>query len=220
MFDRQKKQGQTQRARFEEEALIHLDALYSTALRLTHDPRDAEDLVQDAVLQAYRSFDQYQQGTRCKAWLYKILTNTFINKYRRRVLETEVATGMVQSGESGILSSSQFHQAHDVEDKLHFQLMSDAIAQALTSLPEEFRLAVLLSDVEEFSYREIADIMDCPVGTVMSRLFRGRRLLEASLRSYAAAAGYVPAAAAPPSAPGVDEPAAPIDLAAYRARKP
>lgn len=191
MFDRQKKQGQTQRARFEEEALIHLDALYSTAMRLTHDPRDAEDLVQDAVLQAYRSFDQYQQGTRCKAWLYKILTNTFINKYRRRVLETEVATGMVQSGESGILSSSQFHQAHDVEDKLHFQLMSDAIAQALTSLPEEFRLAVLLSDVEEFSYREIADIMDCPVGTVMSRLHRGRRLLQSALRDHAIRSGII-----------------------------
>lgn len=143
------------------------------------------------MLQAYRSFDQYQQGTRCKAWLYKILTNTFINKYRRRVLETEVATGMVQSGESGILSSSQFHQAHDVEDKLHFQLMSDAIAQALTSLPEEFRLAVLLSDVEEFSYREIADIMDCPVGTVMSRLHRGRRLLQSALRDHAIRSGII-----------------------------
>ena len=191
MFDRQKKQGQTQRARFEEEALIHLDALYSTALRLTHDPRDAEDLVQDAVLQAYRSFDQYQQGTRCKAWLYKILTNTFINKYRRRVLETEVATGMVQSGESGILSSSQFHQAHDVEDKLHFQLMSDSIARALSALPEEYRLAVLLSDVEEFSYREIADIMECPVGTVMSRLHRGRRLLQSALREHAIRSGII-----------------------------
>ena len=191
MFDRQKKRGTVQRARFEEEALIHMDALYSTALRLTHDPRDAEDLVQDAVLQAYRSFDQFQPGTRCKAWLYKILTNTFINKYRRRVLETEVASGMIQRGETGSLSSSQFQAARDVEDRLHFQLMSDTIARALSALPEDFRLAVLLSDVEEFSYREIADIMDCPVGTVMSRLHRGRRLLQSALRDHAIRSGII-----------------------------
>jgi RNA polymerase sigma-70 factor (ECF subfamily) len=191
MFDRQKKQVSGQRARFEEEALIHMDALYATALRLTQDRRDAEDLVQDAVLQAYRSFEQYQPGTRCKAWLYKILTNTFINKYRRRILEHEVADGMVRNGETGALSDDRVRTARDVEDTLHFQLMSDTIARALTALPEEFRLAVLLSDVEEFSYREIADIMDCPVGTVMSRLHRGRRLLQSALRDHAIRSGII-----------------------------
>lgn len=191
MFDRQKKQATAERARFEEEALIHMDALYSTALRLTQDPRDAEDLVQDAVLQAYRSFDQYQPGTRCKAWLYKILTNTFINKYRRRVLEHDVTNGMVQRGDSGALSESQFQSAHNVEDTLSFRLMSDTIARALADLPEDFRLAVLLSDVEEFSYREIADIMDCPVGTVMSRLHRARRLLQSALRDHAIRSGII-----------------------------
>ena len=191
MFDRQKKQVTSQRARFEQEALIHMDALYATALRLTGDARDAEDLVQDAVLQAYRCFDSFETGTRCKAWLYKILTNTFINKYRRRVLETAVTTEMERGGETGLLHESGSREANDPEDKLHFQLMSDSIARALSQLPEEFRLAVLLSDVEEFSYREIADIMDCPVGTVMSRLHRGRRLLQTALREHAIRSGII-----------------------------
>ncbi|MBL9043830.1 MAG: sigma-70 family RNA polymerase sigma factor [Myxococcales bacterium] len=203
MFDRQKKQVPSQRARFEQEALIHLDALYTTAIRLTQDRRDAEDLVQDAVLQAYRAFDQYQPGTRCKAWLYKILTNTFINKYRRRVREHEVADEMVQRGDLGIISESLAESGRDVEETVHFARMSDSIVRALTALPEEFRLAVLLSDVEEFSYREIADIMDCPVGTVMSRLHRGRRLLQSTLREHAIRSGIIQAEpAAKSSEPG------------------
>ena len=191
MFDRQKKQVASPRARFEQEALIHMDALYATALRLTGDARDAEDLVQDSVLQAYRAFDSYEPGTRCKAWMYKILTNTFINKYRRRVLEHAVTSDMERGGDPGLLHESGSRQASDPEDTLHFQLMSDSIARALSALPEEYRLAVLLSDVEEFSYRAIADIMECPVGTVMSRLHRGRRLLQSALREHAIRSGII-----------------------------
>lgn len=181
----------SQRARFEKEALIHLDALYAAALRLTHDPGDAEDLLQDAVLAAYRNFDSFSPGTRCKAWLFKILTNTFINKYRRRVLENAVAKNMEQGGESGLLHESGSREAADPEDKLHFQLLSGSIAAALAALPEEFRLPILLCDVEEFTYREIADILDCPVGTVMSRLHRGRRQLQLSLHDQAVRSGII-----------------------------
>jgi RNA polymerase sigma-70 factor (ECF subfamily) len=191
MFDRNPKPLSLQRVQFEKEALIHLDALYATALRLTQDARDAEDLVQDTVLQAYRAFDGYEPGTRCKAWLFKILTNTFINKYRRRVLEHSVEKDMKRGGETGLLHESGSREAADPEDKMHFRLLSESIAAALAGLPEEFRLPVLLCDVEEFSYREIADILDCPVGTVMSRLHRGRRQLQLSLREQAIRSGIV-----------------------------
>lgn len=191
MLDRNQKRDAEYRARFEAAALVHLDALYRTALRLTHDPRDAEDLVQDSILSAYRAFDQFVPGTQCKAWLFKILTNTFINKYRRRVLERQVAQSMERSGETGVMSAGGVRAARDAEETLQFTLMSDAIQRALGELPEEFRLPVVLCDVEEMSYREIADIMDCPVGTVMSRLHRGRQRLQSALREHALRSGIV-----------------------------
>jgi RNA polymerase sigma-70 factor (ECF subfamily) len=123
--------------------------------------------------------------------MFKILTNTFINKYRRRVLERSVAEAMERAGETGIMSSGGVRAAQNAEESLQFALMSQSIQKALSDLPEEFRLAVVLCDVEEFSYREIADIMDCPVGTVMSRLYRGRRLLQSSLREHAERSGIV-----------------------------
>jgi len=179
------------RAEFERVAMVHAGALYGTALRLTHNERDAEDLVQDALLSAYKSFDQFEPGTQCKAWLFKILTNSFINKYRRRVLESNVAQAMQREGETGVMSADAKRSAHDAEERLSYSLMGSAIQRALSDLPDEFRLAVVLCDVEEFSYREIADIMDCPVGTVMSRLHRGRRLLQTALREHAVRAGII-----------------------------
>jgi RNA polymerase sigma-70 factor (ECF subfamily) len=191
MLERTPKKPADYRSRFEQEALGHLGALYGTALRLTHNQRDAEDLVQDVLLSAFRSFDQFVPGSQCKAWLFKILTNTFINKYRRRVLERSVAQAMERSGEAGIMSSGGVRAARDAEETLQFSLMADSIQKALADLPDEFRLAVVLCDVEEFSYREIADIMECPVGTVMSRLHRGRRLLQVALREQALRCGIV-----------------------------
>ncbi|HPH28680.1 MAG TPA: sigma-70 family RNA polymerase sigma factor [Pseudomonadota bacterium] len=191
MFERITRRSTSSRSRFEQEALGHLGALYGTALRLTHNQRDAEDLVQDTLLYALRSFEQFAPGTQCKAWMFKILTNTFINKYRRRVLERSVAEAMERAGETGIMSSGGVRAAQNAEESLQFALMSQSIQKALSDLPEEFRLAVVLCDVEEFSYREIADIMDCPVGTVMSRLYRGRRLLQSSLREHAERSGIV-----------------------------
>jgi RNA polymerase sigma-70 factor (ECF subfamily) len=191
MLERNYKKPADYRARFEQAALGHLGALYGTALRLTHNQRDAEDLVQDSLLSAFRAFDQFVPGSQCKAWLFKILTNTFINKYRRRVLERQVAQSMERSGETGVMSSGGVRAARDAEETLQYSLMSEAIHKALGDLPEEFRLAVVLCDVEEFSYREIADIMECPVGTVMSRLHRGRRLLQVALREEALRCGIV-----------------------------
>src|SRR6266571_1289127 len=144
---------------FEAQVLSHLDALYAVACRLTKAPLDAEDLVQDALVKAMRARDQFQPGTNLKAWLFRILTNTFINKYRRGGLERSVLEG--------------------------------PDADPLDALPPEFRLAVVLCDVEEFSYEEIADIMGCPIGTVMSRLHRGRKLLQKSLYQHALAMGIV-----------------------------
>jgi RNA polymerase sigma-70 factor (ECF subfamily) len=191
MLERNDKKPADYRARFEQAALGHLGALYGTALRLTHNQRDAEDLVQDSLLSAFRAFDQFVPGSQCKAWLFKILTNTFINKYRRRVLERQVAQSMERAGETGVMSSGGVRAARDAEETLQYSLMSEAIHKALGDLPEEFRLAVVLCDVEEFSYREIADIMECPVGTVMSRLHRGRRLLQVALREQALRCGIV-----------------------------
>jgi len=179
------------RAEFEQAAMEQLAPLYRTALRLTKNERDAEDLVQDALLSAFRSFDQFEKGTQFRAWLFKILTNTFINKYRRRVLEQTVAQSLKLEGDVTLMSAGGVRAARDAEEALGYALLGDAIQRALGELPEEFRMAVVLCDVEEFSYREIADIMDCPVGTVMSRLHRGRRLLQVTLREHAERAGIL-----------------------------
>lgn len=189
MFSRIRKPDR--RSEFERVALIHTNALFGTAMRLTRNQRDAEDLVQDAFLSAYKAFDSFEPGTQCRAWLFKILTNLFINKYRRRVLETNVASAMQRDGSGGVMSASAMRTARETEASLLYSLMGDAIQKALAELPEEFRLAVVLCDVEEFSYREIADIMECPVGTVMSRLHRGRKLLQHSLREHALRAGII-----------------------------
>jgi RNA polymerase sigma-70 factor (ECF subfamily) len=181
----------TSSARFDQEALIHLDALYGAALRYTRDPRDAEDLVQDTVLAAYRFFDRFEPGSNCKAWLFKILTNTFINKYRRRVREREIHDQLVDDDAPSLISEQSRAQSRDPERFLAQGLLSEDVRVALDAVPSDYRMAVVLCDLEEFSYKEIAEIMDCPVGTVMSRLHRGRRLLQRALYDYAVREGVI-----------------------------
>jgi RNA polymerase sigma-70 factor (ECF subfamily) len=203
---------------FAEEALSHMDALYGVACRLTRNPTEAEDLVQDALVKAMRARDQFHAGTNMKAWMFRILTNTFINKYRRGGLERSVLDGPdADPLVDGWVSASTMRQLRDPEQIALRPIVEGEVQRALDALPAEFKLAVVLCDVEEFSYEEIADIMQCPIGTVMSRLHRGRKLLQKSLYSHALAMGIVK---------GEDEifakkPAEsePTDLASYRAKK-
>lgn len=181
------------RAEFEREALPHADALYGTALRLTRNERDAEDLLQETLLRAYRFWNRFEQGTNCKAWLFKILTNTFINRYHkeRREQELALAVAIEEQTTHEILAHEASHASRDPEGALVSRMLSDDVQRALESLPTEFRLAVLLCDLEELSYKEIADVMGCPVGTVMSRLYRGRRMLQRALHEYAVEQGII-----------------------------
>ena len=179
------------RADFEREALPHLQALYSAAVRLTRNERDAEDLVQDALLRAYRFFDSFQPGTNCKAWLFRILTNVFCNRYREREREHEILTE-AKSSEANIEQFFAGQQGRrDMDTALLGRLVSEDVERALAQIPEDFRLAVILADLEDFSYKEIAEIMECPAGTVMSRLYRGRKLLQGLLFDYAVEQGIV-----------------------------
>jgi RNA polymerase sigma-70 factor, ECF subfamily len=179
---------------FEGQTMTHIDSLYATGLRMTRDPRDAEDLVQDTMLTAYRFFHRFEPGTNCKAWLFKILTNTFINKYRKKVREREVRDVIDQEEMPSLMSEDVAIASRDPEALLSGNLLSDDVKRALEGVPHDYRMAVVLCDLEDFSYKEIADIMDCPVGTVMSRLHRGRRLLQKALREYAVKEGYVKSA--------------------------
>jgi RNA polymerase sigma-70 factor (ECF subfamily) len=205
------------RAEFESTALPHVDALFGAAYRLTRNPRDAEDLVQEAMLRAYRFWDSFEKNSNCKAWLFRILTNTFINDYQKRKRSREVLNAALgeQQATDGVLVQEESAAQRDPEGILLDRTLSDDVARALGSLPEEFRLAVVLCDVEGFSYKEIAEIMECPIGTVMSRLYRGRRLLRKELYDFAVAQGIVrPEVAEAPEPPGEV-----IDLAGYRERK-
>ena len=199
---------------FEAQTLEHLDALYAVSCRLTKAPLDAEDLVQDTLVKAMRARDQYEPGTNLKAWLFKILHNTFINKYRRGGLERVVLEGPdADPLADGWVSAASMRALRDPETQALRPLVQEEIHKALDELPEEFRLAVVLSDVEELSYREIAEVMGCPVGTVMSRLHRGRRLLQKRLYDHAVYLGIAPVNDAPNEETGA------VDIAAYRARK-
>jgi RNA polymerase sigma-70 factor, ECF subfamily len=177
---------------FAEEALAHLNSMYGVACKLTRNLTEAEDLVQDAFVKAMRARQQFHAGTNLKAWLFRILTNTFINKYRRGSLERSVLDGPdADPLADGWVSASTMRQLRDPETQALMPIVEGEIQRALDAIPPEFRLAVILSDVEEFSYEEIAQIMGCPIGTVMSRLHRGRKLLQRTLYNHAIALGVI-----------------------------
>jgi RNA polymerase sigma-70 factor (ECF subfamily) len=208
---------------FEREALPHLPALYAAALRMTRHEKDAEDLVQDALVRAYRFFDTFEAGTNCKAWLFRILTNVFCNRYREREREHEI----MSEAEASPANVEQFlagvgADAADAESALLGQMVSADVEKALAALPSDFRMAVILADLEDFSYKEIAEIMECPTGTVMSRLYRGRKMLQQLLYQYAVDQGIIRQGshvdAAPPLGLASPHEDAPVDIAVYRLR--
>ncbi|WP_103666166.1 sigma-70 family RNA polymerase sigma factor [Gracilimonas amylolytica] len=174
---------------FDEEILPHMDALYNFALRLTTDPNDAEDLVQDTIVKAYRFFSSYEKGTNAKAWMFRILKNSFINNYRKTSKKpSQVDYDEVSSYYESIRAERT--DTSDLESLMFREMMDDDLSNALTRLPEDFRTVVLLCDVEGYTYEEIANMLDVPIGTIRSRLHRGRNLLKTELLEYAKKRGY------------------------------
>jgi RNA polymerase sigma-70 factor (ECF subfamily) len=189
--DREKESAEQRRKRFEADALQYMNQLYSAALRYTKNPSDAQDLVQDTYAKAYVSFHQFEPGTNLKAWLYRILTTTFINTYRKDQRRPQLSDQELEDWQIADASSHTSDQGKSAEDVVLENLPDNDIKRALAEIPEEFRIAVYLADVEGFSYKEIAEIVGVPTGTVMSRLHRGRKQLREKLTDYARELGYV-----------------------------
>lgn len=175
---------------FEKEIIPHLDAMYNFALKLTQDPDKAEDLVQNTIVKAFRFFDSYEMGTNPKAWVFRILKNSFINDYRKRSKQpNQVDFDEVSSFYETIRAEST--DTSNLEDLMYRELVDDHVSAALEDLSEDFRTVVLLCDIEEFTYEEAATMLDVPIGTIRSRLHRGRNLLKAKLLEYAEKRGFV-----------------------------
>jgi RNA polymerase sigma-70 factor (ECF subfamily) len=215
------------RREFEQSALPLLDNLYGAAMRLTRDPAEAEDLVQDSMVRAFRFWDTFKQGTNIKAWLFTILRNTFINGYHRRGRKKSFqndVSAQVRSLGPAVAVAHSTSQPPGPEEAVSMQITSARIREALESLPPDYRLAVTLADLEGLSYKEIAEVMDCPIGTVMSRIYRGRKNLHKLLYDHAREIGMVNEDDPPAGKRGRKSKPKPkdqdtVDLAAYRDRR-
>ncbi|HXG01416.1 MAG TPA: sigma-70 family RNA polymerase sigma factor [Bacteroidota bacterium] len=182
---------QTQKQReFQNEALPHMGFLYNYALRMTYNSADAEDLVQETFLKAFRFWDSYEKGTNIRAWLFRIMKNAYINRYRKEKKEPEtVEYDEIENFYNSVRETAV--ESSDLQETLYNNLFEDDVAQAIAELPEDFRTVVILCDIENLTYEEVAEFVDCPIGTVRSRLHRGRKLLRAKLLDYARKRGYV-----------------------------
>ena len=189
--DREKESAAERKKRFERDALQYMNQLYAAAMRYTKNPEDAQDLVQDTYAKAYTSFHQFEPGTNLKAWLYRVLSTTFINTYRKDQRRPQTSDSELEDWQIAEASSHTSDQGKSTEDVVLENLPDSDIKNALAEIPEEFRMAVFLADVEGFSYKEIAEIVGVPAGTVMSRLHRGRKQLREKLTDYARERGYV-----------------------------
>jgi len=178
---------------FEAAAMPFVDALYNTAYRMTRNAEDAEDLVQEAYLKAYKYYDKFEEGTNFKAWLFKIMKNTFINNYRKKQQAPPQSdfADIEESFETQVSEEAGQKKIKNPEEELLQDVLDEDVQRAIDELPPDYRMVVLLADLENFSYKEIAEILDVPVGTVMSRLYRGRRLLEKVMLDYARDHGYI-----------------------------
>ena len=177
---------------FDSLTMPYVDALYNTAYRMTGNSQDAEDLVQETFYKAYKYYDKFEEGTNLKAWLFKILKNTFINNYRKKKLEPRsVDFAEIEESLERLLREESGKHPSDPEEVYLEHVMDEGVKKALDSLPHDYKMVVILADLEDFSYKEIAEILDCPVGTVMSRLYRGRKLLERALLKFAHTHGYM-----------------------------
>jgi RNA polymerase sigma factor (sigma-70 family) len=189
LFKKVKIDTEIAQERFEKEFLPHVEALHNFAFHLTYNEQDADDLVQETFLKAYRFIDKYEEGTNAKAWLFKVMKNAYINQYRKEskkpfVVDYEEATVYREEDEG------QYSSYFDLREEIFDNMMGDEVSIAMNALPEEFKSIIWLCDIEEFSYEEIAKIIDIPIGTVRSRLFRARNMLKDKLKAYASSKGY------------------------------